>query len=125
MSGIAELLLTLGYGVSGSDLRRSSLTDRLQSLGVWFHEGHHARYVEDADLVVVSTAVPPDNPERAAATRAGIPVMLRGDMLAELANLRRGLAVVGSHGKTTTTAMIALMLATAGLDPTGDHRRAG
>ena len=118
MSGIAELLLTLGYGVSGSDLRRSSLTDRLQSLGVWFHEGHHARYVEDADLVVVSTAVPPDNPERAAATRAGIPVMLRGDMLAELASLRRGLAVVGSHGKTTTTAMIALMLATAGLDPT-------
>ena len=118
MSGIAELLFNLGYEVSGSDLRRSSLTDRLQNLGVAFHEGHHARHVDDADLVVVSTAIPPDNSERTAATQAGIPVMARGDMLAELASLKRGLAVVGSHGKTTTTAMIALVLDTAGLDPT-------
>ena len=118
MSGIAELLLNLGYDVSGSDLRQSSLTERLQSLGVGFHQGHHARHVDDADLVVVSTAVPPDNPEWTAATRAGIPVMSRGDMLAELASLRRGLAVVGSHGKTTTAAMIALALDAAGLDPT-------
>ena len=118
MSGIAEVLVNLGYQVSGSDLARSPITDRLQALGVRFDEGHDAGYVHDADAVVVSTAVPSDNPEREAAALAGIPVITRGVMLAELAGLKRGVAVVGSHGKTTTTAMIALVLEAAGLDPT-------
>ncbi len=118
MSGIAEVLMNLGYHVSGSDLTRSPTTDRLQALGVRFNQGHDAGYVNDADLVVVSTAVPSNNPERGAAAHAGIPVITRGVMLAELAGLKRGVAVVGSHGKTTTTAMIALVLERAGLDPT-------
>ena len=118
MSGIAELLVNLGYRVSGSDLWSSAITDRLATLGVQVHEGHDANYLGDAELVVVSTAVPADNPERAAAARAGVPVIPRGDMLAQLAGLKRAVAVVGSHGKTTTTAMIALALEAAGLDPT-------
>lgn len=118
MSGIAEVMVSLGYEVSGSDLERSPATDRLQRLGVRFGEGHDARRVRGADLLVVSSAVPGGNPERVAAERAGIPVMRRGDMLAELTGAKRGVAVAGSHGKTTTTAMIVVALVAAGLDPT-------
>ena len=118
MSGIAEVLVNLGYEVSGSDLHRSAVTDRLQGLGIRFDEGHDARYLEGADTVVVSTAVPLDNPEREGAGRAGVPVVTRGEMLAALTDLKRGIAVAGSHGKTTTTAMVALVLESAGLDPT-------
>ena len=118
MSGIAELLVHLGCRVSGSDLRRSSVTDRLERLGVRFHDRHEPRHVEGADVVVFSTAVPDDNPERLAAAQGGIPVMPRGEMLAQLAGSKRGVAVAGSHGKTTTAAMAALVLVAAGLDPT-------
>ena len=118
MSGIAELLVTLGYKVTGSDLRLSPITSRLQSLGVRCTQGHDAGCVTGADLVVVSTAVPAENPERVAASRSGIPVIARGAMLAELTSLKRTVAVVGSHGKTTTAAMVAVVLEAAGLDPT-------
>ena len=118
MSGIAEVLVNLGYEVSGSDLQRSESTNRLEELGVRFHAGHDPRHVGEADVVVVSTAVPSDNAERSAAARAGIPVVSRGEMLAALTSLKRGVAVVGSHGKTTTTAMVALTLESAGFDPT-------
>ena len=118
MSGIAELLVNLGYEVSGSDLSASSTTQRLQRLGVRFAEGHDVRHVTGADLVVVSTAVPKENPERTAAMAQGVQVVSRGAMLAELAGLKRAVAVVGSHGKTTTTAMVTMALAAGGLDPT-------
>ena len=118
MSGIAELLVASGHQVSGSDLVASSITRRLESLGVHFAEGHDSCHVDDADLVVVSTAVPPENPERVAAAERGIPIVPRGAMLAELTKLKRTVAIVGSHGKTTTTAMTALLLDAAGLDPT-------
>ena len=118
MSGIAELLVNMGHDVSGSDLQSSAITARLEVLGARFTQGHDARNLGDADLVVVSTAVPPENPERAAAEHRGIPIVRRGTMLAELAGLKRSVAVVGSHGKTTTTAMVALVLDAAGLDPT-------
>ena len=118
MSGIAELLVNLGFRVSGSDLLRSTITDRLETLGVEINQGHDAAFVGDADLVIVSTAIPPDNVERIIAERTGIQVVPRGDMLAQLADMKRTVAVVGSHGKTTTSAMIALALETAGLDPT-------
>ena len=118
MSGIAELLVSLGYEVSGSDLRRSAHTERLERLGVRVDEGHAAAQVGAAELVVVSTAVPVENPERRAAETRGIPVVTRGAALAALTELRRAIAVVGSHGKTTVTAMIAHVLDHAGLDPT-------
>jgi UDP-N-acetylmuramate--alanine ligase len=118
MSGIAELLANLGYGVTGSDLRRSDVTDRLETLGVHVSEGHDARFVGHADVVVTSSAVSPDNPEVAEAHRRRIPVIPRAEMLAELMRLRSGIAVAGSHGKTTTTSMVALVLERAGLDPT-------
>jgi UDP-N-acetylmuramate--alanine ligase len=118
MSGIAELLANLGYAVSGSDARSSSITDRLASLGVTIHEGHAASHVADADVVVVSSAVRPTNPEIAEAHKRGIPVIPRAEMLAELMRLRFSIAVAGSHGKTTTTSMVALVLERAGLDPT-------
>jgi UDP-N-acetylmuramate--alanine ligase len=119
MSGIAELLANLGYEVSGSDARRSSITDRLVNrCGVTVHEGHLAANVDDADVVVVSSAVRPSNPEVAEARRRGIPVIPRAEMLAELMRLKFSIAVAGSHGKTTTTSMIALVLERAGLDPT-------
>ena len=119
MSGIAELLVHLGCRVSGSDLGRSAVTDRLERLGVCFHDRHDPRHVKGADVVVFSTAVPADNPERQAAVRRGIPVVPRGEMLAQLAEPKRGVAVAGSHGKTTTAAMVALVLVgAAGLDPT-------
>jgi UDP-N-acetylmuramate--alanine ligase len=118
MSGIAELLVNLGYAVSGSDLRRSDLTERLAALGVRVNEGHDAGHLGDAEVVVFSSAVRPTNPEIVGAHRRGIPVIPRADMLAELMGLRYGIAVAGAHGKTTTTSMIAVVLEHAGLDPT-------
>jgi UDP-N-acetylmuramate--alanine ligase len=118
MSGIAELLANLGYSVSGSDARRSDLTDRLASLGVTISVGHAARNVEGADVVVVSSAIAADNLEVAEARARHIPVIPRAEMLAELMRLRVGIAIAGAHGKTTTTSMVALMLERVGLDPT-------
>lgn len=115
---MAELLVRLGCAVSGSDLRRSSVTDRLEALGVRFADQHAAHHVEGADVVVFSSAVPAANPERRAAERGGIAILPRGEMLAQLAAGRRGVAVAGSHGKTTTAAMAALVLLAGGLDPT-------
>lgn len=118
MSGIAELLLNLKYQVSGSDSKESSLTRRLQSLGGRIVIGHAASNVENADVVVVSSAVRSDNPEIVEAKRRKIPVIPRAEMLAELMRLKYGIAVAGSHGKTTTTSMVATVLGYAGYDPT-------
>ena len=119
MSGIAELLANLGYLVSGSDAKRSEVTARLEkAFGVAVFEGHAAEHVGDADVVVYSSAVRPSNPEVVAARQRGIPVIPRAEMLAELMRLRFSIAVAGSHGKTSTTSMIALVLERAGLDPT-------
>ena len=118
MSAIAELLVQLGCVVSGSDLRRTSVTDRLSGLGVRIAGQHAASHVEGADVVVFSSAVPADNPERQAAARSSMALMARGEMLARLADAKRGVAVAGSHGKTTTAAMAAVVLLAGGLDPT-------
>jgi UDP-N-acetylmuramate--alanine ligase len=118
MSGIAELLVNLGYRVSGSDIAESAITARLKEMGVQVFAGHDDAHVRDADVVVVSSAVRRDNPEVVAAQRRRIPVIPRAEMLAELMRLRYGIAVAGAHGKTTTTSMIALALERAGLDPT-------
>ncbi len=118
MSGIAEVLLNLGYGVSGSDLAPSDTTQRLSALGAAIHAGHAASHVGGADVVVTSTAVRPDNPEVLEAHRKAIPVIPRAEMLAELLKMKFSIAVSGSHGKTTTTSMIAAVLAHGGLDPT-------
>jgi UDP-N-acetylmuramate--alanine ligase len=118
MSGIAELLLNLGYTVSGSDLKSSEITERLRSLGGVINEGHAAGQIEGADVVVISSAVRPDNPEVSAAQRASIPVIPRAEMLAELMRLKYSVAVAGAHGKTTTTSIVAALLASGGLDPT-------
>src|SRR5438128_11190579 len=118
MSGIAELLANLGYVVSGSDEKRSAVTDRLGSLGVRVAYGHDAANVGDSDVVVISSAVRQTNPEVREATRRQIPVIPRAEMLAELMRLRYSIAVAGAHGKTTTTSMIAVVLERAGLDPT-------
>jgi UDP-N-acetylmuramate--alanine ligase len=118
MSGIAEVLLNLGYPVSGSDLRETEVTRRLATLGARIAVGHRAETVAAADVVVVSSAVRPDNPEVAAARARDIPVIPRAEMLGELMRVKDGVAVAGSHGKTTTTTMIAVILARAGLDPT-------
>jgi UDP-N-acetylmuramate--alanine ligase len=118
MSGLAEVLLRMGYSVSGSDLHRSEVTDRLGSLGAEVHYGHVAGNVKRADLVVVSSAIGRGNPEVRAARRAGTPTLKRGEMLAEIMRLHQGIAVAGSHGKTTTTSLIGHLMARAGLDPT-------
>jgi UDP-N-acetylmuramate--alanine ligase len=118
MSGIAEVLLNLGYTVSGSDLKASSVTDRLATLGARVALGHEAAHVQGAHVVVTSTAVERDNPEVLEARRLGVPVIPRAEMLAELMRLKYGVAVAGSHGKTTTTSMVALVLDKGGLDPT-------
>ena len=118
MSGIAEVLLNLGYQVSGSDQRETDVTRRLQSLGGVVSVGHRAAHVREADVVVISSAVKPDNPEVVAARRRGIPVIPRAEMLGELMRLKDGVAVAGSHGKTSTTTMVATILDHAGLDPT-------
>jgi len=118
MSGIAEILLNLGYAVSGSDLRRSATTDRLSSLGATVFEGHAAGNVVGSGVVVASSAVNERNPEIIEARARKIPVIQRAEMLAELMRLKYGIAVAGMHGKTTTTSMIATVLAAGGLDPT-------
>jgi len=118
MSGIAELLVNLGYAVSGSDEKRTPVTARLAGLGVTVFEGHAPAHVGQADVVVVSSAVRASNPEVAEARRRQIPVIPRAEMLAELMRLRFAVAVAGAHGKTTTTSMIAITLEHAGLDPT-------
>ncbi|MHB1020802.1 MAG: UDP-N-acetylmuramate--L-alanine ligase [Acidobacteriaceae bacterium] len=118
MSGIAEILLNLGYAVSGSDLKRSAVTDRLASLGAIIYEGHAANNAAAADVVVTSSAVSPRNPEVMEAHARKVPVIQRAEMLAELMRLKYGIAVAGMHGKTTTTSMIAAVLAGGDLDPT-------
>jgi UDP-N-acetylmuramate--alanine ligase len=119
MSGIAELLLNLGYKISGSDMQESDITRRLQSLGGSVYLGHDAKWTNGADVVVISSAIDPDNPEIRAAVDSHIPVIPRAEMLAELMRLSKfGIAIAGSHGKTTTTSMVAWLLAEADLDPT-------
>ena len=118
MSGIAEILLTMGYSVSGSDLKRSAVTDRLLGLGARIYEGHQASNAAASDVVVTSSAVSATNPEIEEARSRKIPVIQRAEMLAELMRLKYGIAVAGMHGKTTTTSMIAAVLAGGGLDPT-------
>jgi UDP-N-acetylmuramate--alanine ligase len=118
MSGIAEVLLTLGYKVSGSDLKNSTLTHRLATLGAIIFEGHREENVADAEVVVTSSAISPDNREVTEARRLHIPVIQRAEMLAELMRLKYGIAIAGMHGKTTTTSMVAAVLAAGGLDPT-------
>jgi len=118
MSGIAELLLNLGYEVSGSDLKNSAVTERLSRLGGRIHSGHDKKNIEGADVVVYSSAVSEDNPEVLEARERYIPVIPRAEMLAELMRLKFGIAVAGAHGKTTTTSMIASILNCGNLDPT-------
>jgi UDP-N-acetylmuramate--alanine ligase len=118
MSGIAELLLNLGYKVSGSDLSSSDLTRRLQSIGGVIYEGHAAKQIKGADVVVTSAAIVPDNPEVIAAAQASIPVIPRAEMLAELMRLKYSVAIAGAHGKTSTTSLVAAVLDEGGLDPT-------
>ncbi len=118
MSGIAEVLLNLGYEVSGSDLKESEPVLRLRSLGVRTHVGHRASQVEGADVAVISTAIPELNPEVTRAKELGIPVIPRAEMLAELMRIKYSVAVAGAHGKTTTTSMVGEILAHGGLDPT-------
>src|SRR5881398_1753351 len=135
MSGIAEVLLTLGYSVSGSDVKLSTITERLQNLGATIYEGHQASNAGGAHVVVTSSAVKPDNPEVIEAHNMKTPVIPRAEMLAELMRLKYGIAIAGAHGKTTTTSMVAGVLAQAGLDPTiviggkvnalGSHARLG
>jgi len=118
MSGIAEVLLTLGYSVSGSDTKPSQTTERLQNLGATIYEGHKASNVEGAHVVVISSAIKSENPEIVEAHKRKIPVIPRAEMLAELMRLKYGIAVAGAHGKTTTTSMVASVLTAAHLDPT-------
>lgn len=118
MSGIAELLLNLGYRISGSDLQESDITRRLQALGGTLHIGHDAAWISGADVVVISSAIAADNPEVEAAVNSVIPVIPRAEMLGELMRFRKGIAVAGTHGKTTTTSLVASVLAAGGLDPT-------
>ncbi len=118
MSGIAEVLVNLGYQVSGSDLARNAVTERLEALGARVSIGHDAANIEGANAVVVSTAVRSDNPEVLAARRLRVPIVPRAVMLAELMRLKQGIAIAGTHGKTTTTSLVASVLAAGGLDPT-------
>jgi UDP-N-acetylmuramate--alanine ligase len=118
MSGIAEILLNLGYQITGSDSKLSPITERLQSLGATVFEGHAAENIRGAKALVVTSAAKDDNPEILEARRLGMPIIPRGELLAELMRLKYGIAVAGSHGKTTTTSMTATILSHAGLDPT-------
>jgi len=118
MSGIAELLLNLGYRVSGSDLNKTELTQRLSSLGATIYEGHDKKNIADVDVVVLSSAIHSENPEIIIAKENNIPIIPRAEMLAELMRLKYGIAVAGSHGKTTTTSLVACVLEHGGIDPT-------
>jgi len=118
MSGLAEVLLTTGYRVSGSDLKTSEVTDRLVAMGGRVFKGHNERNVLGVDIVVYSSAVQGDNPELRAAIARGVPVIPRADMLAELMRMKYGIAIAGAHGKTTTTSMVGQVLLEGGLDPT-------
>jgi UDP-N-acetylmuramate--alanine ligase len=118
MSGIAEVLLTLGYAISGSDVKLTPITERLTKLGAQVYEGHRAENVGEAKAIVVTSALSADNPELIEARRRGIPVIPRGELLAELMRLKYGIAIAGSHGKTSTTSMTAAVLSQANLDPT-------
>jgi len=118
MSGIAELLLNMGYEVRGSDIAESETTRRLSGLGARVHLGHTAEHIGDAQVVVYSSAVSLANPECAAARDRGLPVIPRAEMLAEIMRMKHSIAVAGTHGKTTTTSMLATILAKAGMDPT-------
>jgi UDP-N-acetylmuramate--alanine ligase len=118
MSGIAEVLINLGFKVSGSDIERSAITDRLESIGANVVYKHSSQNVKGSDVVVVSSAIKPGNPEVAAAKRSGIPVIPRSEMLGELMRMRTSIAVAGAHGKTSTTSLTAAVLEDAGFDPT-------
>ena len=118
MSGIAEVLMTLGYRVQGSDAKRSKITDRLESLGATVFEGQRAENIGEAGVVVISTAIKKGNPELEEARRRGLPIVRRAEMLAELMRLRSNVAIAGTHGKTTTTTMVATLLDAGGFDPT-------
>ena len=118
MSGIAEVLLNMGYRITGSDLGESATTRRLQALGAEVFLGHEASFIAGADAIVTSTAVKADNPEVLAARAKLVPVVPRAVMLAELMRMKKGVAIAGTHGKTTTTSLVASVLAEAGLDPT-------
>jgi UDP-N-acetylmuramate--alanine ligase len=118
MSGIAEVLLNLGYKVSGSDLKSSAVTERLAGLGATIFEGHRAENIAGAEVIVTSSAISVENPEVSEAHNLHIPVIQRAEMLAELMRLKYGIAIAGMHGKTTTTSMVAAVLAAGGLDPT-------
>ena len=118
MGGIAEVLINLGYEVQGSDLRENSVTRRLAGLGARVVIGHDAAHISEADVIVVSSAVPEDNPEVVAAHEQRRPVVQRAEMLAELMRFRYAIAVAGTHGKTTTTSLVASVLAEGGADPT-------
>ena len=118
MSGLAEVILTLGYRVTGSDARRNEAVERLERLGAKIHVGHAAGHIEGAHVIVYSSAVARDNPELQAARQRAIPVIPRAEMLAELMRVKHGIAIAGTHGKTTTTSMVGAVLAAAGFDPT-------
>jgi UDP-N-acetylmuramate--alanine ligase len=118
MSGIAEVLHNLGYEVTGSDVKESGTTARLRNLGIKVYIGHRAEHVDDAHVLVISSAVSPENPEVIEARKKSVPVIPRAEMLAELARLKYGVLVAGAHGKTTTTSLISTIFARAGLDPT-------
>ncbi len=118
MSGIAEILLSQGFNITGSDLHKSEITDRLESLGIKIYEGHSPDNLKNADLVVYSSAVTLDNPEVKAAIERKIPVIKRAEMLAECMRMKYGIGIAGTHGKTTTTSMVGLVLTGAGIDPT-------
>lgn len=118
MSGIAEVLHNLGFTITGSDLKKSEVTERLEKLGIKIYYGHKPENINNAQILVISTAIPTDNPEVLAAKEKGIPVIRRAEMLAELMRIKYSVAVSGSHGKTTTTSMIGTVLEKAGLDPT-------
>ena len=118
MSGIAEVLINLGYRVSGSDISRNEAVERLLSIGATVAQGHAAQNLKETEVLVKSTAVGMDNPEVQEARRLGIPVIPRAEMLAELMRLKTGIAVAGTHGKTTTTSLLGTVFKEAGLDPT-------
>lgn len=118
MSGIAEILLSQGFEISGSDMNASDITDRLQKLGATFYQGHDANNLENADVLVYSSAVTPDNPEVQAAMDLQIPVIKRSEMLAETMRMKYGIGIAGTHGKTTTTSMVGLVLTEGDIDPT-------